>query len=199
MYGTTRSCPGSSGSPAATQSSHAPREEVEQLRRRGPPRDSVVVRFGSDERGARPASAARIALGARRHLRAGCPHTDPDLAARLVQPVRVGPHERDRRAAIGATTVTPVRLARVTSSLEHDALREHGLRLGHLEPGAANAITDVPGVAVGHVTVTRDEPEPPADAVSRAPASRRRARRRPSRSSAGRVPAVQPCSTARAS
>ena len=41
-------------------------------------------------------------------------------------------------------------------------LRGHGLRIGHLEPGEANAITDVPGVRVGHVTVIRDEPAPPA-------------------------------------
>ena len=41
-------------------------------------------------------------------------------------------------------------------------LREHGLRIGHLEPGLSNAISDVPGVAVGHVTVWRDEAEPPA-------------------------------------
>lgn len=41
-------------------------------------------------------------------------------------------------------------------------LRQHGLRVGHLEPGVANAITDVAGVRVGHVTVTRDEPPPPA-------------------------------------
>ena len=40
-------------------------------------------------------------------------------------------------------------------------LRGHGLRIGHLEPGEANAISDVPGVGVGHVTVTRDEPAPP--------------------------------------
>ena len=41
-------------------------------------------------------------------------------------------------------------------------LRELGLRLGTLPAGPANAITDVPGVAVGHVTVWRDEPDPPA-------------------------------------
>jgi len=40
-------------------------------------------------------------------------------------------------------------------------LRELGLRLGGFDTGAANAITDVPGVAVGHVTIWRDEPEPP--------------------------------------
>jgi D-aminopeptidase len=35
------------------------------------------------------------------------------------------------------------------------------VRVGQYEPGPANAITDVPGVAVGHVTVWRDEPDPP--------------------------------------
>jgi D-aminopeptidase len=40
-------------------------------------------------------------------------------------------------------------------------LRALGLRIGALEAGAANAITDVPGVTVGHVTVWRDEPDPP--------------------------------------
>ena len=40
-------------------------------------------------------------------------------------------------------------------------LRELGLRIGRFEAGPANAITDVAGVTVGHVTVWRDEPEPP--------------------------------------
>jgi D-aminopeptidase len=40
-------------------------------------------------------------------------------------------------------------------------LRELGLRIGRFETGPANAITDVTGVTVGHVTVWRDEPEPP--------------------------------------
>lgn len=35
------------------------------------------------------------------------------------------------------------------------------MRLGRLDPAPLNAITDVAGVAVGHVTVWRDEPEPP--------------------------------------
>ena len=37
-------------------------------------------------------------------------------------------------------------------------LRELGLRIGALAPGPANAITDVAGVQVGHVTVWRNEP-----------------------------------------
>jgi D-aminopeptidase len=40
-------------------------------------------------------------------------------------------------------------------------LRELGLRVGRYEAGAENAITDVPGVRVGHVTIWRDEAEPP--------------------------------------
>ena len=40
-------------------------------------------------------------------------------------------------------------------------LRELGLQIGRFEAGAADAITDVTGVTVGHVTVWRDEPEPP--------------------------------------
>jgi len=40
-------------------------------------------------------------------------------------------------------------------------LRDLGLRIGTLPTGPANAITDVGEVAVGHVTVVRDEPGPP--------------------------------------
>jgi D-aminopeptidase len=42
------------------------------------------------------------------------------------------------------------------------SLREHGLRIGTLEPGPTGSIADVAGVRVGHVTVMRDEPDPPA-------------------------------------
>jgi D-aminopeptidase len=40
--------------------------------------------------------------------------------------------------------------------------RELGIRIGFLDPGPTNSIVDVPGVLVGHATVWRDEPEPPA-------------------------------------
>jgi D-aminopeptidase len=39
------------------------------------------------------------------------------------------------------------------------SLREHGLRIGELEPGPRCSIADVGGVRVGHVTVVRDKPE----------------------------------------
>ena len=41
-------------------------------------------------------------------------------------------------------------------------LRDHGLRIGPLEAGPSNSIADVSEVVVGHVTVVRDESEPPA-------------------------------------
>jgi D-aminopeptidase len=40
-------------------------------------------------------------------------------------------------------------------------LRELGLRIGELETGPLDSIADVAGVSVGHVTIRRDEPEPP--------------------------------------
>jgi D-aminopeptidase len=42
-----------------------------------------------------------------------------------------------------------------------ERLRDHGVRIGVLDPGPRNALADVEGVRVGHVTVVRDEPEPP--------------------------------------
>ena len=41
------------------------------------------------------------------------------------------------------------------------SLRDHGVRIGTLQPGPANSIADVSEVSVGHVTVVRDEPDPP--------------------------------------
>jgi D-aminopeptidase len=40
--------------------------------------------------------------------------------------------------------------------------RDLGIDIGGLPTGPGNAITDVPGVLVGHATVWREEPDPPA-------------------------------------
>ena len=40
--------------------------------------------------------------------------------------------------------------------------REHGIRIGVLDPGPSDSIADVAGVGVGHVTIRRDEPNPPS-------------------------------------
>jgi D-aminopeptidase len=39
-----------------------------------------------------------------------------------------------------------------------ESLRDHGLRIGDLDAGPRNSITDVPGVLVGQATIRRDEP-----------------------------------------
>jgi D-aminopeptidase len=55
-------------------------------------------------------------------------------------------------------------------------LRDLGIALGHWPPGPLNALTDVPGVRVGHATVIQDAPRiartgvtvivPPGDAFA---------------------------------
>ncbi|MGH8085103.1 MAG: P1 family peptidase [Lysobacter sp.] len=40
---------------------------------------------------------------------------------------------------------------------QHKDLRDHGIAIGVLQPGQWNAITDVPGVAVGHTTIVRGD------------------------------------------
>ncbi len=56
----------------------------------------VVVGNGSDDLG--PCRHERLAdrVGPLRHLHGRCPHADPDLGRRVVQPVVVRPDERDR-------------------------------------------------------------------------------------------------------
>jgi D-aminopeptidase len=41
-----------------------------------------------------------------------------------------------------------------TAQVERKRAREYGINIGVLSPGALNAITDVPGVGVGHVTLS---------------------------------------------
>lgn len=50
-----------------------------------------------------------------------------------------------------------VGLASPARSQERKRAREYGVRIGILPPGALNAITDVPGVRVGHTTLVRGE------------------------------------------
>jgi D-aminopeptidase len=40
---------------------------------------------------------------------------------------------------------------------ERKRARDYGIRIGVLQPGAHNAITDVPGIRVGHTTLVRDQ------------------------------------------
>src|SRR5439155_7287995 len=96
---------------------------------------------------------------ARDELRAR--HGEPRLLPRRRADSRAGPG--------GAELQAPARTADAAVPGTHNRggkalmkrLRDLGLRIGDLEPGPRNAITDVRGVSVGHVTVRRDEPDPP--------------------------------------
>ena len=125
----------------------------------------VVVRHGVDDGCARPDERVANRESAVRPLVPRVREADPDLATRLVEQAVVAPHDGKRERH--ARDTNPCRLARVTSPATVPAprgprLRELGLRIGIYETGPLNAITDVPGVLVGHATVWRDEPDPPA-------------------------------------
>ena len=78
------------------------------------------------------------------------------------RPGRAGGGGRSRPRASRVPRGASVSGGRVRSYGPARSLREHGLRIGALEPGPAGSIADVAGVRVGHVTVVRDEPDPPA-------------------------------------
>ncbi len=44
------------------------------------------------------------------------------------------------------------------------SLADLGVRIGALPAGPTNSVLDVPGIGLGHATVVRDEPDPPAGA-----------------------------------
>ena len=46
-------------------------------------------------------------------------------------------------------------------SVSADPLADLGIRVGSLPSGPRRSVADVPGVGVGHATITRDEPDPP--------------------------------------
>src|SRR5215469_16281607 len=68
------------------------------------------------------------------------------LPASLVIPVVLPWHARWVRLANGQTT----------------RARDLGIRVGVLPAGPTASIADVPGLGVGHATIWRDEPSPPA-------------------------------------
>lgn len=48
-------------------------------------------------------------------------------------------------------------IAQLSNSQDQKRLRDYGIEIGVLKPGAFNAITDVPGVQVGHTTLIEGE------------------------------------------
>lgn len=71
--------------------------------------------------------------------------------------------QRRRNCLASALLVAAALLASTVASMESQArdtrarVRDLGIVVGRYEPGPLNAITDVPGVKVGHVTVIRGE------------------------------------------
>ena len=165
MYGTTRSGPVVRQARPPTQSSQAPARKssnaaswTARARRRD-------VRLAGDE-GGPAAASARGCLGAPGSSSPGVRHADPDLrrsaraAGASLHTAGIRPSRREPTARRVPPRDRPARSPRSPA-----ARPRH--RIGALAPGPANAITDVAGVAVGHVTVSRDEP---AGRGSRGPA-----------------------------
>ena len=92
------------------------------------------MRLGVDDRA--PAAVERRAdrVGARRQLGAGGADADPDLAARVVQAVLR--RSRRRAARVPRRRAVSARVGSRRGWLPPSALREHGIRIGALEPGA---------------------------------------------------------------
>jgi hypothetical protein len=83
---------------------------------------------------------------------------------------------RPRRDAEDTAIIAPLRLGRGAGKRDQKRrnsmadqpspaagrarARDLGIRLGRLAPGPANAITDVPGVRVGHTTLIQGDPGP---------------------------------------
>ena len=58
---------------------------------------------------------------------------------------------------VAALLVAALLVALTPAHAQQKGVREHGITPGVLQPGPLNAITDVPGVAVGHTTLIRGD------------------------------------------
>lgn len=64
-------------------------------------------------------------------------------------------HRREFLKLLPSALLSPAAGGIVLPFHKRQRPRELGIRIGHLEPGRFNAITDVPGVRVGHSTIIR--------------------------------------------
>ena len=153
----TSGWPGSSWSPAAVQAACAPARNSSSAR--VVHRLDCGVRLLARRDHRMPGRLERRAdrVGARRQLDRRRADPEPDLRAGHVEAVVVAPHEGHGGASAGEPTVR-LRACPALPSSAVPASASLGVRIGGLETGPANAITDVAGVQVGHVTVWRDEP-----------------------------------------
>ena len=85
---------------------------------------------------------------------------DPDLGARLVREDVLGDQTTGTRMTM--VTIGQCGSGPYGRMAPCRALADLGIRIGTLPTGPTNSVLDVPGVGLGHATVWRDEPDPPA-------------------------------------
>ena len=142
-----------------------PRQEVDEVGIvHGEDRIEAVV-VGLDDRDAGRDELVVQDVAALGLLVAGQPHAEPVAAVGCMPAVARRPHHRHRRAPRRRTLAKLARALQLPRCLPATATarRELGVVFGPLPTGAHNAITDVPGVRVGHVTRWSDG----ADGVAR--------------------------------
>ena len=114
---------------------------------------------------ARAGQAAQDHGGALGYLGAVLAQAEPDLAGGLVQQaVLVPDHRHAEHATLDSHRPRPSVACSLGEAIEWTTIRARdlGIRIGVLPTGPTASIADVPGLGVGHVTVWRDEPPPPA-------------------------------------
>ena len=123
IYGTTRSCPGSSGRPAASQAAQAPARKPSRSGR-GSPRATARRARRPPRRRACREHGLTDALGPRGQLGSRCPH-----------PTQISPPGSCSRQSSLHTSGIPRLTAREYSGrvtpMSGTRLRDHGLRIGH--------------------------------------------------------------------
>jgi D-aminopeptidase len=108
------------------------------------PRRSTTVIDGGSDRPIPPPTAVSLAIAETFLLRAGSRCAEAEVTTQPV-PKKDLPDRRALRHDRGMTRTADL-----------------GIRIGVLPSGPTGSVVDVPGVGVGHATVWRDEPPPPA-------------------------------------
>ena len=116
----------------------------------------VLARGGDRARPPRPARPAAPAPGPGPRCRARAGRATPRPRARGAGSPRSTPP-----APAGSRALSPDGAAAVTIA-GCRAFLDLGITLGLLPPGPTGSVLDVPGAGLGHATVWRDEPPPPA-------------------------------------
>src|SRR5690606_39510846 len=85
------------------------------------------------------------------------PHAEPGEGKSTTPSIRVSSsairHDTDIAMPLRLAAFAMLLTACMCAHAQQGSLRDHGIDIGVLPPGRLNAITDVPGVAVGHSTL----------------------------------------------